>query len=138
MPKIKTVKLFQTNKLTGAVFDVNRALNYLNNWIHVSILTVDFQFGGRWSGSVDTIVGHTSVLTCVRPVNISDCQIVTIVDARRSQSWICCDVQSLSILCPRNIRWWVSFNFTAKTNILSFHCGKAFGILGELRCNWKG
>ena len=47
MPKIKTVKLFQTNKLTGAVFDVNRALNYLNNSIHVSILTVDFQFGGR-------------------------------------------------------------------------------------------
>lgn len=80
--KIKTVKLFQTTKLAGAVFDVNRALNYLNN----STLTVDFQFGGRRSGSVDTIVGHTSVLTCVRSVNICNCQIVTIVDARRRQS----------------------------------------------------
>ena len=30
MPKIKTVKLFQTTKLAGAVFDVEGALDYLS------------------------------------------------------------------------------------------------------------
>jgi len=43
MPKIKTVMLLQTTKLAGAVFDVKGALNDF----HISILTVNFQFGGR-------------------------------------------------------------------------------------------
>ena len=101
------------------------------------ILTVYFQFSGRWSRSVDTIVSYTSVLTCVWSVNICDCQSVIIVSRRRSQSWIACDVQSLFIFCPYNIRCRASFNYTAKNNISSFHCGEAFRNLRDLRCNWK-
>ena len=131
LPKINKVKLFQTTKLAGDVSNVEGTLNDLN-----SILTVHFQLGNRWSGTADVVDGHTSIRTCVWSVNICDCQSMITARARHSQSWICCDVQSLFILRPWYARWRVSFNYTPKNDILSFHSGKAFRILGNLRSNW--